>query len=100
MKNMNYGKTGYDYRYVYICELQEYEKPDEEDVPDDEFSYFSNSTVVWKSCKEDSDCIETHVCVKQKAWTGDIDTHSGKGCAKALFCQGSSTWKGADGSNI
>ena len=52
---------------MYICELQEYEKPDEDEEekePDEEFSNFSNSTVVWKSCKEDSDCVETHVCVK------------------------------------
>ena len=71
MTNWNYLTTKYDYRYVYICELQDYveepEKPEPEDPepdpqpdpqpdpepedPDDDFVSFSNSTIEWKTCK-------------------------------------------------
>ena len=76
MTNWNYLTTKYDYRYVYICELQDYveepEEPEPEEPepepepeePEDEFVSFSNSTIDWKTCKQDNECVNTHVCVK------------------------------------
>ena len=55
--------------------------------------YSDKTRTEWKSCRQDSDCESTHVCVKHMFGDSENILDTGTGCAWKASCAGTATWE-------